>query len=200
MIYGFGLSVKAKTQLLKSTIKKLPTRFNNPWNLALQSKVTQSDTRKSEFPQVSTRSPGLRTPVANTDWARIPWHLLQFDHRRIHFLDRGFRIVDDLFRLRPAFGVLDDRCLAHVVFYYFTDLCHILSWFQVQSLGFVLTLNFELKTLNYCLKGIPIDFKSERASSSFRAVVIIEIFIPRVLSTLLKSISGKINCSRIPSV
>ena len=32
------------------------------------------------------------------------------------------------------------------------------------------------------------------------AVVIIEMFIPRVLSTLLKSISGKINCSRTPSV
>ena len=49
---------------------------------------------------------------------------------------------------------------------------------------------------NYCLNGIPIAFRSERACSSVFAVVTIEIFIPRVLSTLLKSISGKIFVTR----
>ena len=62
------------------------------------------------------------------------------------------------------------------------------------------TRNPKLKTPNYCLNGIPNDFRSDRAWSSVFAVVMIEMFIPRVLSTLLKSISGKINCSRTPSV
>src|SRR6266446_7752581 len=52
----------------------------------------------------------------------------------------------------------------------------------------------------HCLNGIPKPFKSARACSSSRAVVTIEIFIPRCLSTLLKSISGKISCSLIPIV
>ena len=49
-------------------------------------------------------------------------------------------------------------------------------------------------------EGMPNAFNSARACSSLRAVVTIEMFIPRSLSTLLKSISGKISCSRIPMV
>jgi hypothetical protein len=52
----------------------------------------------------------------------------------------------------------------------------------------------------YALKGIPSPFKSARACSSVRALVMIEMFMPRSFSTLLKSISGKISCSRTPIV
>lgn len=81
----------------------------------------------------------------------------------------------------------------------FAIYCILALGLRVSKLIFsTLNLNFEI--LNYCLNGIPIAFKSARDCSSVFAVVTIEIFIPRILSTLLKSISGKINCSRIPSV
>lgn len=83
-------------------------------------------------------------------------------------------------------------------FSFFTTLL-IFAILNIQDSRFQIP-NLECGICNYCLNGIPSAFKSERACSSFRAVVTIEIFIPRVLSTLLKSISGKINCSRIPSV
>ena len=49
-------------------------------------------------------------------------------------------------------------------------------------------------------KGMPISRSSAIASSSRWAVVAITISIPWILSTLSYSISGKINCSLIPSV
>ena len=52
----------------------------------------------------------------------------------------------------------------------------------------------------YFVNGMPNSFSRARPSSSVRALVTIEMFMPRVLSTLLKSISGKINWSLIPIV
>jgi hypothetical protein len=54
------------------------------------------------------------------------------------------------------------------------------------------------KYLLYALNGIPINFRSSLASSSVFAVVTTIIFIPRILSILSYSISGKINCSLRP--
>lgn len=51
----------------------------------------------------------------------------------------------------------------------------------------------------YALKGIPMSFKSSRASSSVFAVVTITMFMPRSLSILSYSISGKMSCSFRPT-
>ena len=50
------------------------------------------------------------------------------------------------------------------------------------------------------LNGMPSKPNNNRALSSDPAVVTIVISIPRTLSILSKSISGKINCSRKPRV
>ena len=52
--------------------------------------------------------------------------------------------------------------------------------------------------LNQAVKGAPSWLSSSLASSSLVAVVQMQISIPRILSTLSYSISGKINCSLIP--
>jgi len=52
---------------------------------------------------------------------------------------------------------------------------------------------------NYFLKGIPNCVNNSRASSSVFAVVTKITSIPLTLSILSYSISGKINCSLIPS-
>ena len=54
--------------------------------------------------------------------------------------------------------------------------------------------------LTYFLKGNPKSCIIARLSLSVGALVSIEIFIPRILSTSSISISGKINCSLIPMV
>ena len=51
----------------------------------------------------------------------------------------------------------------------------------------------------YFANGAPIRASSSLASSSVLAVVTNTISIPRILSTLSYSISGKISCSRRPS-
>ena len=50
----------------------------------------------------------------------------------------------------------------------------------------------------YLANGAPIKVRSSFASSSVVAVVTNAISIPRILSTLSYSISGKISCSRRP--
>ena len=156
----------------------LPTGFRDARYLAFQGQFAKGDPRNTELSQKSARTASLRTPVTNPDGASVPRHLLQLDHRRIDLFRSRLRIINDLFRFQATGRPQFDLALPPFVHYYLAYLCH----------------------KSYCLKGIPIDFSSDRASSSFLAVVTIETFIPRVLSTLLKSISGKINCSRMPSV
>ena len=57
---------------------------------------------------------------------------------------------------------------------------------------------FETFATPNALKGMPMSFKSSRASSSVFAVVTTTMFIPRSLSILSYSISGKMSCSFKP--
>ena len=68
-----------------------------------------------------------------------------------------------------------------------------LDWqaFMIQSFSY---------DLAYFLNGNPKSCIIARLSSSVRALVTIDIFIPRILSTSSISISGKISCSLIPMV
>ncbi len=55
-------------------------------------------------------------------------------------------------------------------------------------------------SIRHLRNGIPKPSSSTRASSSVRAVVTMQTFMPLTFCTLVTLISGKIKCSRIPSV
>ena len=78
-------------------------------------------------------------------------------------------------------------------------LCH-WSFVICPSMPRAVTNDKGQMTNDYFVNGIPNSLSNARPSSSVLAVVTIEMFMPRVLSTLLKSISGKINWSFIPIV
>src|SRR5262245_12337065 len=73
----------------------LPTRFNNSRDLALESKLAKRDARDAKLSKVPTCATSLRTAVAHPRGRGVTRHLLQLDHRRINFLRRRPRIVDD---------------------------------------------------------------------------------------------------------
>src|SRR5262249_18631751 len=61
-------------------------------------------------------------------------------------------------------------------------------------------LKYPDSRFRYFVTGLPNSLSKALPSSSVRAVVTIDTFNPLVRSTLLKSISGKINWSLIPIV
>ena len=67
-------------------------------------------------------------------------------------------------------------------------------------LRFALAIIDFLAILSYFLKGKPMPASMSFDSWSEPALVTIVMFMPRIWSIWSKSISGKINCSRIPIV
>lgn len=119
----------------KSAIRNrdLPARFNYSGYLALESEVTQRDTRNAELAKVPTRSAGLRTAVANTDRAAVARHLLQQYHRGVDLFGRRLRIIDDLLRRLATLCPKGNAFFALLVLYYFANLCHLFFKFLVPS-------------------------------------------------------------------
>src|SRR5438067_7381029 len=155
----------------------LPARLDDARYLAAHGIFAKLVAAQSELAEHATRPSGERAAIAKPRRIRVARQLLQLQARGEANFVRHFGILDDRNQRLAPLRVLRDELLAFVLP---IDQC---------KLG-----HADPQPRNGNLNAASSAF----ASASLLAVVVIEMFIPRIASILSYPISGKMICSLTP--
>ena len=160
-----------------SRITSLPTRLRHPWYVSFERQLAEANSAKREFTQITAAATASPASIVYPRSENVQVHPCRFGALHRFLVCLALLLLDSLLCICQG-------SLKLVGFMRRRNSRHIPSVF----VSLVAPL-----TIRYFVNGIPNSLSKALPSSSVLAVVTIDTFSPLVRSTLLKSISGKIN-------